>query len=211
MGLDRPPVSASTFWEELYADGKDGWELGMPAPPLAAWLEAGGRFTASDAAGPARVAVPGAGRGHDARLLARVGCRVRGFDFAPAAIAEARTLAAREGVEVEYEQRDIFTLDRDHAGFFDGVWEYTCYCAIDPRRRREYVDVLRAIVRPGGWLLGCFFPLRAQTAGPPFQVSMSEIRRLFAPAFRLERAFPPLRSTRARQGREWMVLARRQR
>ena len=91
------------------------------------------------------------------------------------------------------------------------MWEYTCFCAIDPARRADYVRTMAAILRPGGWLLACFFPLRAQTAGPPFTVSAPEIRRLFAPAFRLERAFPPLRSARARQGREWMVLARRHR
>jgi hypothetical protein len=68
---------------------------------------------------------------------------------------------------------------------------------------------MAAILRPGGWLLACFFPLRAQSAGPPFKVSTAEIRRLFSPTFRLERAFAPLRSARARQGREWMVLARR--
>src|SRR5439155_837366 len=135
--LDRPAVSAPAFWEEIYARGGDGWELGTPAPPLAAWLEAGGGFTAVDGAGPARVAVPGSGRGHDARLLARRGYRVWGFDFASAAIADARALAENEGVEVSYEERDIFTLARDRAGFFDAVWEYTCFCAIDPRGRDE--------------------------------------------------------------------------
>ena len=209
MGLDRPPVSASTFWEELYTDGKDGWELGMPAPPLAAWLEAGGRFTASDAAGPARVAVPGAGRGHDARLLARVGCRVRGFDFAPAAIAEARTLAAREGVEVEYEQRDIFTLDRDHAGFFDGVWEYTCFCAIDPARREEYARLIHAVLRPRGTFLACFYPLRDGDDGPPFPVSRDGIERVLTPHFRIVESGPPARSAERRQGLEWLVRAER--
>ena len=103
----------------------------------------------------------------------------------------------------------VFTLAGECTNAFDGVWEYTCLCAIDPARRREYVDVLRAIVRPGGWLLACIFPLRAQTAGPPFKVSQAEVRRLLAPAFRIERAFPPLRSARGRQGREWMVFARR--
>jgi len=59
------------------------------------------------------------------------------------------------------------------------------------------------------WLLACFFPLRAVTAGPPFAVSRGELRRRFAPAFRFERAQPPLRSVRGRQGREWLVFARR--
>ena len=195
-------VNAVEVWEGLYASGGDGWELGGPAPPLV-------DFVATTPPPRGRVAVPGAGRGHDARFLAARGYDVTAIDFSTAALTAARALARRDGVDVAFEQRDIFTLPQSHARAFDGVWEYTCYCAIDPRRRREYVDVLRAIVRPGGWLLGCFFPLRAQTAGPPFKVSMSEIRRVLAPAFRIERAFPPLRSVRGRQGREWMVLARR--
>jgi hypothetical protein len=111
-------------------------------------------------------------------------------------------------VTVAFEQRDIFTLGREAAHAFDGVWEYTCFCAIDPGRRDEYVRTVAAIVKPGGWLLACFFPLRAVNAGPPFPVSRAELRRRFAPAFRFERAQPPLRSVRGRQGREWLVFAR---
>ena len=195
-------VNAPDFWEGLYASGGDGWELGGPALPLVDFVNA-------TPPPRGRVAVPGCGRGHDARFLAAQGYDVTGFDFSPAAVSAARALARRDKVDVTFEQRDIFALGREHANAFDGVWEYTCFCAIDPGRRREYVDAMRAIVRPGGWLLGCFFPLRAQTAGPPFQVSMREVRRLLRPAFTIERAFPPLRSVRGRQGREWMVLARR--
>ena len=195
-------VSTPEFWERLYATGGDGWELGRAAPPLVDFVE-----TTPPARG--RVAVPGCGRGHDARYLAARGYEVTAIDFSTAAVKAARALIARDRVEVDLLQRDIFSLPLDHAHAFDGVWEYTCYCAIAPARRREYVDVLRAIIRPGGWLLACFFPLRAQTAGPPFKVSPAEVRRRLAPAFRIERAFPPLRSARGRQGREWMVLARR--
>jgi SAM-dependent methyltransferase len=155
------------------------------------------------------VAVPGCGRGHDARFLAGRGYDVVGYDFSTAAVSAARALARRDGVAVTFEQRDIFTLARDEAHGFDGVWEYTCYCAIDPARRDEYVRTMAAILRPGGWLLGCFFPLRVVTAGPPFPVSRAELRRRFAGAFRFERAQPPLRSARGRQGREWLVYARR--
>ena len=195
-------VDSPAFWEGLYATGGDGWELGGPAPPLV-------DFVRATPPPRGRVAVVGCGRGHDARFLAAQGYEVTAFDFSTAALEAARALARRDGVAVTFEQRDIFTLPQSHAHAFDGVWEYTCFCAIDPRRRPQYVDVMRAIVRPGGWLLGCFFPLRAQTAGPPFKVSTAEIRRVLRAGFRIARAFPPLRSVRPRQGREWMVLARR--
>ena len=194
-------VSTPEFWEGLYATGGDAWELGQPAPPLQDFIE-----TTPPPRG--RVAVPGCGRGHDARFLARRGYDVVGFDFSPAAVTAARALAKRERVDVEFEQRDIFTLGREYAHAFDGVWEYTCFCAIDPARRDAYVRTMAAILKPGGWLLACFFPMRRIAAGPPFPVSQAEVQRRFGSRFRVERAQPPIRSARGRLGREWLVLAR---
>ena len=209
MGDARDRVSARAFWEDLYARGQDGWDLRQPAPPLATWLAAGGRFEPARPGAEARVAVPGCGRGHDARLLARQGYRVTGFDFSDAAIAEARALARADGVAVTFEQRDVFTLGADRAGAFDGVWEYTCFCAIDPGRREEYARLVHAILRPGGTLLGCFFPLREGTDGPPFPVSRPEIERVLAPRFDVVEAAAPAASVEQRRGLEWLVRARR--
>ncbi|PYM91689.1 MAG: SAM-dependent methyltransferase [Candidatus Rokuibacteriota bacterium] len=194
-------VSASEFWTDLYARGGDGWELRQPAPPLVDFVE-------RTPPPRGRVAVPGCGRGHDVRYLAGRGYAACGFDFSPTAVAQARSLAKVEGVAAEFVQQDIFTLGRDFGRAFDGVWEYQCFCAIDPRRRIEYVRTMAAIIKPGGWLLACFFPMRRRAAGPPFPVSAGEVRRLFGPHFRVERAYEP-RSVRARQGQEWMVLLRR--
>lgn len=194
-------VSAPEFWTDLYARGGDGWELRQPAPPLVEFVE---RMPPPRG----RVAVPGCGRGHDVRYLRRYEYEAVGLDFSPTAIREARALAQAEGSRAEFVERDIFGLARDHANAFDGIWEYTCFCAIDPARRAEYVRTMAAILRPGGWFLACFFPLRRRAAGPPFPVSQKEVRRLFLPRFRIERAYAP-RSVRLRLGQEWMVLLRK--
>ena len=199
-------MSAPGFWEQLYADGGDGWELGGPAPPLLAWLDSGARLPAP-AGEPARVAVPGCGRGHDARLLAQQGYRAWGFDFAVAAVSAARASAA--GLDVTYAQRDVFALGPEYRGYFDAVWEYTCYCAIDPARRGEYARVLGEIVRPGGTLLACFFPLREGAGGPPFAVSAPEVERVLAPWFEIAESARPSRSAPGREGLELLVRARR--
>jgi methyl halide transferase len=195
-------VSTAEFWTDLYARGGDGWELGQPAPTLVEFME-------STPLPPGRVAVPGCGRGHDVRYLARRGYRAVGFDFSPAAIAAAQARAKADRVAAEFEQRDIFTLGRDYANAFEGVWEYTCFCAIDPARRAEYVRTMAAIVRPGGWLLACFYPIRRGGGGPPFPMVRSEVRRFFAGPFRIERAGVPFSSVERRRGQEWMVLFRR--
>ena len=198
-------MSTAGFWDGLYATSQDGWDLGDAAPALEDWLASGGTFGGTGA----RVAVPGAGRAHDARLLARHGYRVTAFDFSDAAVAEARRLAARDGVDVAVEQRDVFTLGEAFAGAFEGVWEYTCFCAIDPGRREEYMRVLHAILRPGGLLLACFYPLREGGDGPPFPVSRGDIDRALAGRFTVERAGPPGRSADRRRDLEWLVAVRR--
>ena len=122
---------------------------------------------------------------------------------------EARGLAAAEDSAARFERRDIFTLAADFAGTFDAVWEYTCFCAIDPARRADYVEVLRAILRPGGTLLGCFYPLREGGDGPPYPVSLAEVERLLAPGFRVEESRAPAASAERRRGLEWLLRASR--
>ena len=204
MAGDRAPVSAPSFWDGLYASGQDGWELGGPAPSLVAWLDAGGAFAPG-----ARIAVPGAGRGHDARLLARRGYAVTGFDFAETAVADARRLAEGERVAATFEQRDVFALGSDFGQAFDAVWEYTCFCAIDPDRRPEYARVLHDILKPGGSLLACFYPLQDGDEGPPFPVSRSGIEAILSPFFDIVAAGAPPASPERRRGLEWLVTARR--
>jgi SAM-dependent methyltransferase len=198
-----PTVDDPAFWEGLYARQGDRWELGRPAPPLAAY------FATRPRAPGGRVAVPGCGRGHDARFLARQGYRVWGFDFAAPAIHEARALAAREpGLDVVFEQRDVFGLAAAYPGAFDGLWEYTSFCAIDPSRRAEYVRMVRGLITEDGWLLACFFPVREGTTGPPFPATREEIESLWMPHFDFVEASVPGDSAEGRQGLEWLVVAR---
>jgi SAM-dependent methyltransferase len=194
-------VSDPAFWQGLYDQGSDRWELGRPNPSLGAHL-------ARHPPSPGVVAVPGCGRGHDARFLARRGYSVFGFDFVPEVVRAARELAQREGVDVTFEERDVFGLAETYARFFDGVWEYTSFCAIDPARRAEYVEVLAGILRPRGWLLACFFPMGERAGGPPFAVSEAEVRGLLARRFELIEDYVPFASPEGRQGKEWLVSAR---
>ncbi len=209
-----PQVGDPEFWQLKYARGEDRWELGVPPPPLVRLL--------TEAPPPrGRVAVLGCGRGHDARFFARLGYPTWGFDFAARAIRDARTLATIEfgrlaasgrlreaPAPLAFEQRDLFTLPEVYPGFFDLVWEYACFCAIDPARRPEYVEVVRRILRPGGRLLALFWPVDVDWAGgPPFAASKAEIRRLFEPAFRFDEATVPPDSVPRRRGIEWLVQA----
>lgn len=195
-------VSDASFWEERYRVGQSGWDLGRPAPPFEALLAASDRPT------PGRLAVVGCGRGNDALLFARHGFAVTGFDFAPSAIEAARAAAGRAGVRGAFVQTDLFTLPATYAGQFDYVLEHTCFCAIDPARRLEYVDVVRDLLRPGGELIALFFA-HDRSGGPPFTTDVAEVRRLFSGAFTIDRLEPAANSVESRRGQELFGRFRR--
>jgi methyl halide transferase len=192
-----------TDWEDHYRRGETPWEKGAASPGLVDFL----------AKEPVRgrVLVPGCGLGHDVRALARTADEVVGIDIAPSAVATASTFP-RSGCE-RYELQDLFALPESWRGAFDWAWEHTCFCAIQPAQRSAYVDAIFDALRPGGHLLAIFYLNPGNNSpdeGPPFEVSIAELDRLFLPKFTLVREWLPERAYPGREGREWMrILARR--
>lgn len=190
-----------TDWEDHYRRGETPWEKGAPSPGLVEFL----------AVEPVhgRVLVPGCGFGHDVRALAATAEEVVGIDLAPSAVAAAQA-APRAGRE-QYEVADLFALPPHWRGSFDWVWEHTCFCAIDPAQRTAYVEAVAGALRPGGHLLAVFYLDPGNDSpdeGPPFEVSVAELDRLFAPRFELIREWLPASAYAGREGREWMRLSK---
>ena len=64
-------------------------------------------------------------------------------------------------------------------------------------------------LKPGGKLLAIFYLDPGNDSpdeGPPFEVSIVELDRLFFPRFTLEREWLPEHTYPGREGREWMRL-----
>lgn len=162
-------------WEQRYQDKSDPWDLGFPAPPFVNLL-------AADAPQPGKMAVLGCGKGHDALLFAEAGFEVTGFDFAPTAIAEATTTAQVRNLQAEFIQQDIFALDNQFTHSFDYVLEHTCFCAIDPQKRSQYVEVIKSLLRPQGQLIAIFYT-HNRPGGPPFGIKPQEVLQYFTPYF----------------------------
>ena len=194
-------ISQPGFWESAYQEGRSGWDLGGPAPAFVQLLGGPKRPT------PGRAAVIGCGRGHDALHFARNNFTVVGFDFAPSAVAAARQSALDAKLTAEFVQSDIFSIPEPYQEGFDYVIEHTCFCAIDPARRPEYVRVVQGLLRPGGELIGVFFA-HGRPGGPPFTTDAEEVRRLFARPFAIETLEPAV-SIESRRGQELFGRFRR--
>jgi SAM-dependent methyltransferase len=193
-------VSAKKYWDAAYAEKRDGWELGEAAPPIARAL--------GELRGPGRAVVFGSGRGHEARAAARAGWEVVGVDFADVARADAERLTPPDlAAHVEWRAQDILTLGQTDAGAFDLVIEHTSYCAIDPARRAEWMRVARAVLRPGGTLLGLFYT-HGREGGPPFGATREHVLGALAAAgFAPVRHEVPADSIERRRGEELLVWA----
>ena len=171
-------------WEQAYVDGRVPWDLGA-APPALERVVA--RFAADRDAGRddlRRVFVPGTGRGHDARAFASAGFDVTANDIAATAVAEGRALDAAAGVRMTWLQHDLFALPAALEGGFDLVWEQTCFCAIPPERRDDYVQAVARLLRPGGTWVGVLWNV-GRPGGPPYTITREHVERHFLEAFAL--------------------------
>lgn len=90
--------------------------------------------------------------GTDTLSLARLGARMSGLDFSPAALAHARRLAADCGADIPYAQADLYdAVDVLGGGGFDLVYTgIGALCWLPDIRR--WAAVVAALLRPGGRL-----------------------------------------------------------
>ncbi|MBL0210445.1 MAG: methyltransferase domain-containing protein [Holophagaceae bacterium] len=193
--------STPEYWRQVYdEEPRPGWDLDGPSPVLAELLEAA---AAQDIALGGKIAVPGCGFGHDAAELARRGFRVTAFDFAAPAIEGAK---ARYGDAVAWRLEDWFTTLE---GPFDHIFDHTCFVAMEPARRKDFLDICAGRLRPSGLWLAVLFDDTQGRPGPPFQIAMDEIQDLAAARFEVLHHARAAQSHPRRAGREFLVIGRR--
>jgi SAM-dependent methyltransferase len=150
--------------------------------------------------------VLGAGRGHDARVFARYGFQVTAVDFTAYAVREMQRLT-EPSAPIKILQHDIFALPSEFDGAFEYVLEHTCFCAIDPRRRGDYADLVARLLKPGAIYIDLAFPLSTHSGGPPFAVSAAELLDLFYNrGFTLVAREEAVESTAKRRGLEELFI-----
>ena len=157
-------------WEERYQRGDTPWDRGSPSPIAL-------RLVGERSEPPARILVPGCGRGHEVLALARLGHRVTALDLAPTALADLA--ARRDGTEepIEIIEGDFLAPPAGWEGRFDLIVEHTCYCTLPPEEVDEYVKAAATLLRPGGEVLGAF--MHFEGGGPPYGTDPERLRAAF--------------------------------
>ncbi|GIT04857.1 MAG: SAM-dependent methyltransferase [Verrucomicrobiota bacterium] len=150
---------------------------------------------------PGQALVPGCGRGHDARALAKAGWSVAGLDIAPSSVPLAKSLADKGELSIDYHVGD-FLGDEPYQSF-DLVFEHTLFCAIPPSRRDDYAQALLRWLKPGGLYLAVNYMITDDNGEPPFSTTTTELDERFGKTFELLRRWMP-RSYESREGKELM-------
>jgi methyl halide transferase len=184
-------------WQLRYEANDTPWDHGEPTPALVQFLYQ------EQVSG--RVLVPGCGRGHDARALgAQPNVSVVGLDLSPMAVAQAKELSAANQPDssVSFITEDFLNLPANLRRSFDWLVEHTCFCAIDPSLREQYVSSASSALRTGGKIFGIFYLNPDVESGPPFAVTKEELSSHFDPHFTLLEEWVPKESFPGREGRE---------
>lgn len=182
------------FWLERWEKNQLGWHLSDTNPLLA---EHWGSLDVTRGAG---VFVPLCGKSLDMLWLARQGFRVTGVEISRRAVEDffaenrlAYTAASNPAGQrfdsggLTIFRADFFTVDLGDLPPVEAVYDRASLVALPPDMRPGYARRLAALTPAGArvLLISLDYP-QQQMAGPPFAVSPTEVRSLFAGSFRVE-------------------------
>ena len=196
----NPEVQEPIFWDACYRNFQNGWELDDAAP---AFKDMVPRLKLQKS----RVLVLGCGSGNDAALFAEEGHIVTAVDFSEEALDRAKKKYGHLQ-NIKWVKADAFHLPKEFVGAFDILVEHTFYCAIDPSKRQELVQVWKRCLIDKGFLLGVFFVMDYKKA-PPYGGLEWEVRERLKKDFHFIFWGRLKDSVQNRLGKELLVYAHR--
>jgi SAM-dependent methyltransferase len=188
------------YWNSRWKEGKTGWDLGMPSPPLLHLINTLNPGKSS------RILIPGCGNAWEAEWLADQGyTNITLADIAPelCSILEHRFA---QTPEITVRCVDFFDLK----GPYDLILEQTFFCAILPELRERYVLKMKELLSEQGILAGVLFDTDFPFEGPPFGGHADDYRDLFQQQFQSIHFAPCRHSAPPRAGTECLMVCSQQ-
>lgn len=167
------PLDAN-YWDLQYQSNSIGWDLGVIAPPLKAYID---QLTNFDLA----ILIPGCGNTYEAEYLLQKGfTNITVIDIAPTLVDNLKE-KFKTNTAITIIHGDFF----EHQGNYDVIIEQTFFCALPPQMRQRYVWKMHQLLANKGKLIGLLFN-RTFESGPPFGGNQKEYEQLFSAAFELK-------------------------
>lgn len=196
------PNDLEDFWRTRYHEGRTGWDIGYPSPPITDYLD-----QVVDKS--LRILIPGAGNAYEAEYAWKLGfTNVFILDVAPEPL-KAFSERVPDFPKDQLLHGDFFA----HVGQYDLILEQTFFCSFPPlpETRRAYAEKMHALLAPGGKLVGLWFdiPLTGDLEKRPFGGSRDEYLGYFALYFEMESFATATNSIEPRMGSELFGIFRK--
>jgi hypothetical protein len=159
------------FWDSRYRAGRMPWDLVGVPNALTRWL--------STFPSPGRALIPGCGSGYEVQAFHDANWDVMAIDYAPAAVARARTGLGALGDKVLL--ADFFAHDFGEEKF-DVIYERTFLCSLPPERWPAYACRMAELLVDRGELVGIFFYGDADKP-PPYPLTEETAQRTLGERF----------------------------
>ncbi|KAK9725283.1 hypothetical protein RND81_05G133800 [Saponaria officinalis] len=161
-------------WDKCWEEGLSPWDLGKPTPILQ-------HLVRNDILPKGRTLVPGCGSGYDVVTLASPERYVIGLDISESALKKARELALTSPNSscFSFLQADFFTWNPTE--LFDLIFDYTFFCAIEPKMRSAWANRMADLLKPDGELITLMFPIDDHDGGPPYKTSVADYETALHP------------------------------
>ena len=192
-------VSSSKFWDDCYINHNIGWDLGTVTPVFKSWCD--------NLQKKYSIFVPGAGNGYDPLYFASKGHDVTAVDFSKEAIKNMNDKSKKRKININIINQNIFKLDSSIFNHFDYVIEYTCFCAINRKKRFNYIKMMNNLLKSRGELIGLFLPILKdkKDGGPPYSIDVDEIINQFSDYFDVLKSIKHPLSIKPRLGNEQYI------
>ncbi|CAN1253558.1 Probable thiol methyltransferase 2 [Linum perenne] len=161
-------------WEKCWEQGLIPWDLGRTTPVILHLHQAG-------TLPKGRALVPGCGTGYDVVAMACPERYVVGLEISDKAIEKANQLFSSlpNSNHFTFVKADFFNWNPSEK--FDLIFDYTFFCAIEPKMRPEWAQRISDLLSPDGELITLIFPISDHVGGPPYKVSVSDYEELLHP------------------------------
>lgn len=184
-------ITTKEYWEAQYNDGKTGWNIGYPSPPITNYI--------NQLQNPAlKILIPGSGNAFEAEYLFNKGFKnVFILDIALNPL-------------VQFQKRNPLFPDNQiihddffkHNGKYDLIIEQTFFSALPKNKRQQYVEKMFNLLNDNGKLVGVLFQIDFNNSFPPFGGSIEEYQELFSDKFNIITLETAYNSIKPRTGNE---------
>jgi len=189
------------YWENRYEEGTTGWDAGSITRPIKAYIN---QLENKDLS----ILTPGSGPSHEAEYIHKTGFKNVHIIDVSQKVIDSFTSRYPQFPDSQIHIQNLF----EHKGKYDIIIEQTCFCALEPHLRDQYLAHIKNMLKSNGKFVGLLFQHKKLSVddGPPFGGNLPYYLDLFGKYFNIKTMEDCYNSIKPREGKELWFSVKKQ-